>query len=50
MTKLNSWWVTGYTDGEGCFLLNIHKNKNVKLGIGSKLVYQITVHNTETIN
>lgn len=31
-------------------LLNIHKNKNVKLGMSSKFVYQITAHNTEAIN
>ena len=49
MTKqtLNLLCVTGYTDGEGCFHLNIHKNKNVKSGYSIKLVYQITPHHTE---
>lgn len=47
MTKLNPWWVTGYTDAEGCFLLNIFKNKNVARGYSAKLIYQITAHHSD---
>lgn len=30
--NLNPWYVTGFTDGEGCFMLTIIKDKNYKLG------------------
>lgn len=26
-----SWWITGFTDGEGCFSVSIFKNKTSKL-------------------
>ena len=45
--KLNPWWVTGYTDAEGSFILNIFKNKNVVLGYSVKLIYQITAHSSD---
>jgi len=27
---LNPWWVTGYTDAEGCFMVNTAKAKTAK--------------------
>ena len=30
--KLNPWFVTGFYDGEGSFIISITKNKNTKLG------------------
>jgi hypothetical protein len=24
---MNSWFITGFTDGEGCFLISISKHK-----------------------
>ena len=30
--KLNPWFVTGFTDAEGCFGLYIYKNANYKTG------------------
>lgn len=47
MIKLKPWWVTGYTDAEGCFILNIFKNKNVPRGYSAKLIYQITAHHSD---
>ena len=29
-TKLNPWFVTGFTDAEGCFLINVRPNSNMK--------------------
>jgi len=42
--KLHPWWVTGYTDGEGCFLINTIKAKTTKTGYTVKLIYQVSVH------
>lgn len=42
--KLHPWWVTGYTDGEGCFIINTLKAKTIKIGYTVKLKYQISVH------
>ena len=30
---LDSWGVTGFTDGEGCFYVSITENKNLQLGL-----------------
>jgi len=30
--KLNSNWVTGFVDGEGCFYVKIAKSKTHKIG------------------
>ena len=29
---LYPWWVTGYTDGEGCFSIKFAKRKQIKIG------------------
>lgn len=34
-------WVTGFTDGEGCFYVSINKNKELKIGLRIQLVYEI---------
>jgi len=44
---LDHWWVTGYTDGEGCFTINTIKSKSTKLGYTVKLHYQISVHHSD---
>ena len=30
--RLNPYWLTGFTDGEGCFSISIFKNKTLKFG------------------
>lgn len=45
--SLDPWWVTGYTDAEGSFMINVFKSKNVNLGYSVKLIYQITAHYSE---
>lgn len=32
-TKLEAQWIVGFTDGEGCFNLNVHFHKETKWGI-----------------
>jgi intein-encoded DNA endonuclease-like protein len=30
--KMNPWFITGFADGEGCFLISISRNKELKTG------------------
>jgi len=41
---LHPWWITGYTDGEGSFMINISKSPTTASGYTLMPVYQITVH------
>ena len=41
---LNPWFITGFTDAEGCFGLYIYKNDKIKTGWSISLVYQISLH------
>lgn len=42
--KLNPWFITGFTDGEGSFWININKDKAYRTGWRVKLFYQINLH------
>lgn len=42
--KLNPWFVTGFTDGEGCFLINIRPKSNRKIGYSVELVFRFNLH------
>lgn len=50
--NLNPWWITGYTDGDGCFMLNIISSKSNKVGYSAVLVYQLVAHyrDKDTLN
>ena len=41
---MNPWFVTGFTDGEGCFWIDVYKDKGYKTGWRVKLFYQINLH------
>jgi len=41
---LEPWFVTGFTDGEGCFWINVYKDDTYKTGWRVKLFYQIDLH------
>ena len=41
---LDPWFVTGFTDGEGCFRIKLIKNGTHKLGSYVSPVFQITLH------
>jgi hypothetical protein len=47
--KLKPWFVTGFTDAEGCFGLYIYKNANYKTGWYTSLVFQISLHEKDKI-
>jgi len=39
--------VTGFTDGEGCFLINIYRSKTTKLGEAVQLIFKLTQHSRD---
>ncbi len=41
---LNPFFVTGFVDAEGCFLINVRKNNKYKLGLRVEPSFQITLH------
>ena len=42
--KLDPNWVTGFTDAEGCFMINITKSKTNKMGWQIRPCFQIKLH------
>jgi hypothetical protein len=45
--KLNPYFVTGFTDGDGCFLINIRPNPKLKTGYSVELVFKINLHSKD---
>lgn len=43
-SKLNPWFVIGFTDGEGCFHLSVTENKKFKLGWRAQLFFFINLN------
>ena len=43
-SNFSPWFITGLSDSDGCFNINIHKNSNYKLGYGIKLRFFIRIH------
>jgi hypothetical protein len=39
--KMDPWFITGFTDGEGCFYLGVIKNKKMKAGFNVALFFCI---------
>nr|YP_002601068.1 putative site-specific DNA endonuclease [Monomastix sp. OKE-1]ACK36927.1 putative site-specific DNA endonuclease [Monomastix sp. OKE-1] len=42
--SMHEQWITGFTDGEGCFHIGISKNNETKLGSQVLLEFVITQH------
>ena len=42
--KLNPWFITGFVDAEGCFLININSKANLKNKWGVRASFKITLH------
>ena len=42
--KLDPWFVTGFTDGEGCFLINVRPKSKRNNGYGVELVFRLHLH------
>jgi LAGLIDADG endonuclease len=47
--KLNPWFVTGFTDAEGCFLINVRPNSKMKSGYSVELVFKIALHSRDSV-
>ena len=45
--KMNPWFLTGFVDGEGCFLISINRNKELKIGWSVQLGFQIGLHHKD---
>ena len=46
--SLNPNWVTGFSDGEGCFHVSITENRKLKLGWWVQLIFQIGIHKIDS--
>ncbi len=42
--QLNPNWITGFTDGEGCFMINVTKHEANKKGWQLSPYFQIKLH------
>nr|YP_009240562.1 LAGLIDADG endonuclease [Pyronema omphalodes]AMO66534.1 LAGLIDADG endonuclease [Pyronema omphalodes] len=45
--KISPWWITGYTDGDGSFLINTFKSKSTTNGYSVIIIFQLTAHYSE---
>ena len=46
---INPWYLTGFVDAEGSFLILIRKNKNLKIGWNVELRFQISLHEKDAV-
>ena len=44
LSSLHPWFITGFTDGEGCFIISITRRKTAKLEWHVQLYFQIGLH------
>lgn len=44
VTKLNSQWITGFVDGEGCFYVGLLKNKTMTYGYQIQPEFTVVQH------
>lgn len=44
MQKLQTQWIVGFTDGEGCFFIGINKNSTMKQGLQILPEFTIVQH------
>ena len=42
--KIDPWWITGFSDGEGCFLISVCKNEKYKTGWSVEPCFSIVLH------
>lgn len=40
----NPYWITGFTDAEGCFVVHIRRNPKSKIGWTAQAIFQINLH------
>lgn len=44
---INPWYIVGFTEGEGCFAINISKHKTKKTGRDANLCFEIELRGDE---
>lgn len=44
---INSYYVTGFIDGEGCFLINVAARSDVKIGHTVNLTFKLKIHSRD---
>ena len=49
LNKLNPHFVTGFTDGEGSFIISITKNSEYKLGFRVKAIFRLNLHKEDLV-
>jgi hypothetical protein len=42
--QINPYFITGFTDAEGCFLINVRPMSRMKIGYSVELVFKIALH------
>ena len=47
INKLNPYYITGFVDGEGCFLINIVARSDQILGFNVNLVFKLKLHSRD---
>jgi len=47
INKLNPYYITGFVDGEGCFLINIVTRSDQILGFNVNLVFKLKLHSRD---
>ena len=45
--KINPWFVSGFTDGEGCFMISITENQKLKHGFQVQFFFVIGLHHRD---
>ena len=49
LITMNPWFVTGFSDGEGCFMIYIRKNSKYSTGWTVQLVFRIGLHKKDAV-
>jgi len=49
LNKLKPYFVTGFTDGEGSFIISITKNPESRLGFRVKAIFRINLHKEDLV-
>ena len=47
--QLNPCFVSGFTDGEGCFSIKIIENKKLKIGLTAQLRFSMALHKKDKV-
>jgi hypothetical protein len=46
---MDPYFLSGFADGESCFIININKNVNLKIGYNVQLFFQINLHSKDLL-